>query len=64
MDFNAAVRQLREELKQVERAIRRLEARQVRATRGRKSMPAAERQEVSRRMKEYWAKRRSRQSGQ
>jgi len=65
MDLSEMLRSLYEEKQRLEKVIADLEDLQ-RATpvpyrrRGRKSMSPAERQEVSARMKRYWAKRRSR----
>jgi len=69
MDIAKTLRDLYEEKKQVDRAIARLEARLAGMShrqpkkqlqrRGRKNMGEEERQEVSRRMKAYWASRRS-----
>jgi hypothetical protein len=68
MDVNKALRQLYEEKKRLDDAIRALEGKQrtmsegaapARSRRGRKSMSAEERLEVSRRMSAYWANRRS-----
>jgi hypothetical protein len=67
MDVNKALRQLYDEKKRLDEAIRALEGRQrimsegapARSRRGRKSMSAEERLEVSRRMSAYWANRRS-----
>lgn len=64
MDYGAALRHLRTELKRIERVIRRLEEWQAEAerrksTRGRRTMSSAERNSVSRRMKAYWARRKS-----
>jgi hypothetical protein len=69
MDISKAIEYLYEEKKRLERAIASLE--ELRRTggqlpdeprppgrRGRKSMDLAEREEVSRRMKKYWASRR------
>ncbi len=72
MDVNKTLRELYAEKKQLDRTIQRLEARlqeleaaQSRPAprRGRKNMSEAEREEVSRRMKEYWASRRSQGPG-
>ena len=60
MDYTAALRELRRELDRVNRAIERLERKIGNVSnRGRKNMPDKERQEVSRRMTQYWAKRRT-----
>jgi len=69
MDLNKALQDLYAEREKLERAIASLEALQRAATefsslpkigkrRGRKSMNATERAEVSERMKKYWASRR------
>jgi len=68
MDLEKSIRQLKEEKKRIEKAIAVLEeilAKGPEATlvppakrRGRKGMSEAEREEVSRRMKQYWRKRR------
>ena len=73
MDLYKAIRELYEEKKRLEEAIASLEqlleiksARgdlnldSLRKRRGRKSMGADERRQVSERMKKYWATRRSR----
>lgn len=75
MDLYRAIRELYAEKKRLEEAIAsleellatksgvaelKLEGLRRRNRRGRKSMPAAERREVSERMKKYWAQRRSR----
>jgi hypothetical protein len=73
MDYDKIIRELYADKKRLDRVIRELErlelfhnARQGVGTshrhrdpRGRKSMSAQERQEVSQRMKRYWANRRS-----
>jgi len=66
MNIYKALSELNMERKRIEREITRLEAQLSRfadtahrSPRGRKSMPAEERLAVSRRMKEYWAKRRA-----
>ena len=69
MDLYKAIQDLYAEKEKLERVIAALEDLQrasqsssllyVRSPRGRKSMSPAERQEVSARMKRYWAKRRS-----
>ncbi len=68
MDFYVAIRDLRNELKRLDRLIAALEAMQngehqgdavILPRRGRKNMSAEERQEVSARMKRYWASRRN-----
>ncbi len=59
MQLERVLRELRAERELVVRAIELLEQRITpKARRGRKSMDATERREVSRRMKDYWAKRR------
>ena len=69
MDLYRAIQQLYEEKERLERVIASLEELQRTAgfipaltpavkRRGRKSMPAPERQEVSERMKKYWENRR------
>jgi hypothetical protein len=68
MDLFDAIQKLRAEKESLVRAISALEALQhdsevsqtvvTRSTRGRKSMAPEERQEVSLRMKKYWASRR------
>ena len=69
MDLYKAIQQLYEEKERLERVIASLEELQRTASdvpilppatkrRGRKSMTAAERQEVSARMKKYWESRR------
>jgi len=67
MDLDATLRELIREWKRIKRQIARLEAQQqpnikfrIKARRGRKGMTPEERQEVSRRMKEYWKARRER----
>jgi len=68
MDLAEAIRLLRAELKQLEATIAAFEkldasvpvARPL-SRRGRKSMGAAERQQVAERMKRYWAARRAQQ---
>jgi hypothetical protein len=68
MDYNKIIRELYADKQRLDRVIRELEqlhdAQQTAGTsppsrdpRGRKSMGAQERKEVSRRMKSYWAKR-------
>jgi hypothetical protein len=69
MDLFKIIRELYEERQRIEEAIARLEALPSRGRkelpaalprrRGRKSMDPAERLEVSRRMKEYWERRRA-----
>ena len=74
MDYNKIIRELYADKQRLDRVIRQLEqlpdaqqaagtSLQPRSPRGRKSMGAQERQEVSRRMKSYWANRRKPQSG-
>ncbi len=58
MDVNKTLRELHEEKRRLDRLIARLEATYVPSRRGRKAMSAAEREAVSLRMKEYWAKKR------
>jgi len=68
MDLEKSIRELREEKKRIDKAIAVLEAilskesetGAIKPTkkRGRKGMSEAEREEVSRRMKLYWRKRR------
>ena len=57
---------LRARLKRVEEAITKLESMDastpIRSRRGRKSMGAEERQEVSKRIRQYWATRHANQS--
>ncbi len=70
MNLQEIIQQLREEKARIERTLAALEelagtAFQAPASthrRGRKSMNAAERLEVSKRMKKYWAARRKNQS--
>ena len=66
MDLTKTLRELYAEKKRLDAAIARLEARRQpkraksgKGRRGRKSMSAAERLEVSKRMKRYWQTRRS-----
>lgn len=59
MDVNKTLRELYEEKRRLDRLIARLEATSVPSRPGRKSMSAAEREAVSLRMKEYWAKKRA-----
>lgn len=65
MDVNKTLRELHQEKRQLDVAIAALEARlkvgagRQKRRRGRKSMSAAERQEVSRRMSKYWESRRA-----
>ena len=70
MEFAHIIRKLRQEREKLDEVIKSLRDLQVRQAaqaaipnappkrRGRKSMGANERQEVSRRMKKYWASRR------
>ena len=64
MDVDQIIRELTEERKRLGKIIEALEKRAVdvkarpRSTRGRKSMDADARREVSERMKRYWAARR------
>ena len=67
MDLSEAIRELREQHAKLVAAIEQLESLAgssngnspvLRSRRGRKSMGAAERREVSERMKKYWASRR------
>jgi hypothetical protein len=65
MDIKKAIAELEEERKRLDRAITRLESMvgqtglsPQKSSRGRKTMSEEERLEVSRRMREYWAKRR------
>jgi hypothetical protein len=56
MNTERMLRELHDELRAIDTAIRRLErVRDGKGKRGRKSMGADERQEVSARMKKYWA---------
>ena len=68
MDVFKALSELYEEKKRLDNAISALEARmaqqskpdaKIRGRRGRRSMSAEEREEVSRRMSRYWATRRA-----
>lgn len=64
MDVNKALRELHEEKRRLDSAIAALEGRvrsmsRTRAHRGRKSMSAEERREVSKRMTKYWERRRA-----
>ena len=64
MDVNKALRELHEEKRRLDVTIAALEARlgsrsRTQGRRGRKSMNAAERLEVSRRMSKYWEARRA-----
>jgi len=64
MDVNKALRELHEEKRRLDITIAALEARlgnekRTHRRRGRKSMSAEERQEVSRRMSKYWEARRA-----
>ena len=71
MDLQRVIRELSEEKEKLERVIAALESLatsgndgQVRAgLRGRKPMGAAEREQVSERMRRYWAARRTNQAG-
>jgi hypothetical protein len=68
MNYDAILRELWDERRRLDRAIERLEAEQREAprrksTRGRKSMSKEERANVSKRMKDYWAKRRAEHPG-
>jgi hypothetical protein len=68
MDVNKALRELHEEKRRLDVTIAALEARLGNRTRahrrrGRKSMSAEERQEVSRRMSKYWEARRAASAG-
>lgn len=68
MNLEETLRTLRLELEQVKTAIKKLEELQERyrstaSRRGRQSMSAEEREEVSRRMKLYWAGRRRSHAG-
>jgi hypothetical protein len=66
MDYSAIINALRAEIQQIDRAIADLEALNLpggaevrpKSRRGRRSMSEAERQQVSERMKRYWARRR------
>jgi hypothetical protein len=58
MDLYKTIQDLREERERIDRLIANLEGRQPKSRRGRKSMGDDEKQEVSRRMKAYWAARR------
>jgi hypothetical protein len=71
MDLNRTIKQLLAERRRIDELIERLERlqklRAVQAVesgtrRGRKSMTEAERQEVSRRMRNYWEKRKAQQA--
>ncbi len=64
MDLNKAIKELYEEMRRLDLTIELLEARLTAEPlpsqgkrRGRKSMSASEKSEVSRRMKAYWAAR-------
>ena len=68
MDLHWMIRELRTEIERLDETIMVLEALSARSreelpasrgTRGRKSMPPEERAAVSRRMKEYWRKRKA-----
>jgi hypothetical protein len=66
MDIEKLIRELEEEREQIDRAISVLEGISTAsaaptARRGRKSMSDAERKAVSKRMRDYWAKRRREQ---
>lgn len=72
MNLIPVINQLRDEMAQIDRAISMLEELERRGAavgerpknrRGRKSMGAAERLEVSARMKRYWAHRRQARKG-
>ncbi len=60
MDLKEILKQLYAERKRVDRIIQRLEALEESSgsRRGRKSMSAEERRQVSERMRRYWAERR------
>lgn len=67
MDLYKAIRALHEERDRLDRLIKSitelnargaLDAKPVRSRRGRRKMGAAERRQVSERMKRYWARRR------
>ena len=66
MDYWGALHELREELQRIDRVIVNLEllavgtAAPMFTRRGRKDMSLAERKQVSERMRNYWASRRSR----
>jgi len=73
MDFQKTIQELRQEKEKLDRVIASLEALQSssgnttaprRSGRGRKFMGATERQEVSERMRRYWAARRARRANQ
>jgi hypothetical protein len=69
MNLEPTIRALRFELEKVATTIRKLEELQQEygsspSRRGRQSMGARERQEVSKRMKRYWAGRRQKQKQQ
>ena len=64
MDVNKALRELHEEKRRLDVIIAALEARlgngsRTRSRRGRKSMSPEERQQVSKRMSQYWEARRA-----
>ena len=60
MDLYQIIRELQSEKRRIELAINTLQGgREIRHRAGRKFMGAEERQEVSKRMKRYWAKRRT-----
>ena len=64
MDLHQIIRELQSEKRRIELAINTLEGGdEIPHHRGRKFMAAAERQEVSERMKRYWAKRRALRRG-
>jgi len=58
MDFWKALEELHAERERLSKMIASLEAVSGTGTRGRKSMSASERKQVSERMKQYWASRR------
>jgi hypothetical protein len=66
MDLDGIIQQLLDERKRLDRIIQALEEpgwggaveKRVKSRRGRKSMDGPARQEVSARMKQYWAKKR------
>jgi hypothetical protein len=72
MDLEKSIKQLIEEKKRIEKAIAVLESILAKGPeaspatpakkRGRKGMSESEREEVSRRMKQYWRKRRQQKS--
>jgi hypothetical protein len=71
MDLDGIIQQLLDERKRLDRIIQALEEpgsggtveKPVKSRRGRKSMDGPARQEVSERMKQYWAKKREEESG-